>query len=75
MGMFKAQIGVSGNGSAPIYVNATVDTGAVYTVLTADLLKKVGVEPDTRHSSWLTTDREAGWGSADYLATSAGLAR
>ena len=59
MGMFKAQIGVSGNGSAPIYVNATVDTGAVYTVLPADLLKKVGVEPDRYETFELADNRHA----------------
>ena len=46
MGMFKARIGVSGgNGATPRYVDATVDTGAVYTVLPADLLRRVGIEP------------------------------
>ena len=46
MGMFTARIGVSGgNGHAPTYVDATVDTGAAYAVLPADLLREIGVEP------------------------------
>ena len=46
MGMFKARIGVGGgNGATPSYVDATVDTGAVYTVLPADMLRRVGIEP------------------------------
>ena len=46
MGMFSARIGVSdGNGGTPRYVDATVDTGAVYTLLPANLLRRVGVEP------------------------------
>ena len=46
MGMFTARIGVSGgNGGTPRYVDATVDTGAVYTVLPASLLRHAGIEP------------------------------
>lgn len=51
MGMFSARIGVSGgNGGTPRYVDATVDTGAVYTVLPANLLQHVGVEPYGRET-------------------------
>lgn len=58
MGMFTAQIGVSsGNGLAPTYVEATVDTGAVYTVLPADLLRKVGVEPGWHETFTLADNR------------------
>ncbi len=46
MGVFTAQIGVSGgNGHTPTYVEATVDSGALYTMLPTDLLRRVGVEP------------------------------
>ncbi len=51
MGMFTARIGVSsGNGGAPRFVDATVDTGAVYTVLPADLLRDAGIEPYGRET-------------------------
>ena len=47
MGMFKARIGVSnGNGGAPHWVEADVDTGSTYTVLPERLLREqVGVLP------------------------------
>ena len=46
VGMFAARIGVSnGNGGTPTYVDATVDTGAVYTVLPANMLRQAGIEP------------------------------
>lgn len=46
MRMFRARVGVSsGDGGTPIYVDATVDTGAAYTVIPADLLRRAGIEP------------------------------
>ena len=51
MGMFSAKIGVSGgNGGTPRYVDATVDTGAAYSVLPANLLRDVGIEPYGRET-------------------------
>ena len=56
MGMFQERVGVSGgNGSAPRYVDATVDTGATYTVLPADLLQTVGVNPSW-HETFVLAD-------------------
>ena len=46
MGVFNCQISVSSlEGSDPREIEATVDTGATYTVLPAALLGELGIEP------------------------------
>ena len=47
MGTFKTHLGISdGNGGAPQWIEALVDTGATYTVLPFSLLHElVGIQP------------------------------
>lgn len=46
MGVFNCQISVSSlEGSDPREIEATVDTGATYTVLPTVLLEELGIEP------------------------------
>ena len=59
MGTFKARIGVSdGNGGAPHWVEADVDTGSTYTVLPERLLRdQVGIQPSGFRTFTLADDR------------------
>ncbi len=61
MGTFKARIGVSdGNGGAPHWVEADVDTGSTYTVLPEKLLREqAGIQPSGFRTFTLADGRRA----------------
>ena len=59
VGVFDVRLGVGGTGEAEVtYVSATVDTGAIHSMLPESLLRRLNVNPLERHSYTLADGSE-----------------
>ena len=75
MGIFEVSLGIAGSPSdEPITVSATVDTGAIHSMIPASMLAQIGVKPVERFIYCLADGSEVEYGYGMACLTLQGMA-